>query len=88
MLAGDQLAGALRLFGRGLGWPLGFGGCGRRICRRWRDWDVAAGKRGDVTDVVSPFGAVVVGEGARVPGHGFGLAGQAGLCMLRQLEVA
>jgi hypothetical protein len=41
-----------------------------------------------VTDVVSPFGAVVVGEGARVPGHGFGLAGQAGLCMLRQLEVA
>lgn len=82
VFAGDQRA---RAFG-------GFGGGGRREGGVWggrrRDGDgrcerhVAARKRRDVAYVVGPFGTIVVGEGARTPGHGFDLARHAGLCML------
>ncbi len=79
VLAGDQVAGAADGVCGEWRWRWGFlYGRWFEVWREvWRGWggDGAAGQRGDVADVIGPFGAVVIREGAWAPGHGGGLAG-------------
>lgn len=88
VLAGDERHAALSWFGgQRRRWPR-LGGGWHRDSGRLGNRDIAPGQGGDVTDVVRPFGTIVVCQGTGAPGHGFDLAGHAGLCMLPERDRA